>query len=198
MSRTLNGSLRNNSSWTLDENAIEADLKRNYPEVARVVVKKPIFSRSLLVTVIPHKPSFILTTTDSKAFLLDTSGRALVSASQITDSGELSVPTLHDASGFPVQLGSQALPRSIVNFAMTVQKALADERVKVASLTLPAAASQLDVAIVGKPYYVKFNLQEDPLQQSGAFLAAKARLERERTVPTAYIDVRVPERAYYK
>ncbi len=196
--RTLLGSVLNRFKPTVQTSAIQSDLQRNYPEVSQVSVVKPIFSKHLTVRITPSQPSFILTTTDSKAFLLDRSGRALISASQISDSGELSVPTLHDNSGLSVRLGSQALPRSIVTFATTVTDVLKSKNLRVSSMSLPPASSELHVSLEGVRYIVKLNLQDDPLQQTGAFLAAKGRLDRDRTMPASYIDVRVPERAYYK
>lgn len=196
--KTLTSSILNSNKLTVNTNGIATDLKQNFPEIADVDVVRPLIGQSLLVRITPSVPSFILTTTDSKAFLLDKNGRALVSTSQIVDNGELSVLTIHDASGLPVKLGSQALPRSIIEFTETVTHILAQQKVSISSLTLPRATSELDVAIGGTPYFVKFNLQGDAVGQAGTFLSTKARLERDKITPAAYIDVRVSERAYYK
>ena len=65
-------------------------------------------------------------------------------------------------------------------------------------MTLPPAASELDVKIAGKPYFVKFNLQaDDARRQAGTFLATQAQLQRKGITPAQYIDVRVEGRAYY-
>lgn len=196
--RTLSGSLFNSNKLTVDTAKVSTELMSQYPELSDVSVELPLFGRNPVVHVAPYPPAFILTTTSSGAFLIDTNGRALVSASQITDNGELAVPTLEDKSGVSVKLGKQIVSSTTVDFARYVVAVLDAAPVKYSRLVLPAGTSELDVYITGKPYFVKFNLQGDAKMQAGTFLATKKRLEVDRTAPGQYIDVRVPERAYYK
>jgi hypothetical protein len=64
---------------------------------------------------------------------------------------------------------------------------------------LPPAASELDVQLNGRPYFVKFNLQSNnPRGEAGTFLATIAQLSRQNIVPGHYVDVRVDGRAYYQ
>lgn len=195
---TIAGSIINGNKVTFDANSVARDIKQNHPEIDTVTVGMPFFGRSPTIYIKPYTPSFILTTTDSKAFLLDVNGRSLVSASQITDTGELDVPTLQDNSGIEVKLGAQALPANIVSFTQAVTRILDEKGIAYSSLVLPPAASELDVFITGTPYYVKFNLQGEVMQQVGTFLATKQRLSRDKVTPGEYVDVRVPERAYYR
>ncbi len=195
--KKLDSSWRNTNKVTVDASGIEQSLMDAYPELGRVSVTKPLLGRYLRVVIYPVKPSFILTTLESQAFLLDDSGRALVSVSQIKDSGELSVPTVDDASGVPVALGSQALPKQTVSFITSVVRLLEADSTEISNITLPRVANELHVRTDGNPYFVKFSLQDDPTQQTGTFLAAKNRLQKNKVIPKQYIDVRVPERAYY-
>lgn len=195
---SVDGSVLNANKVTLDTGSIERNLLQSYPEIASVQVQKSFLMPTFSVHVTPQKPALILTTSDNRAFLVDTNGRALISTSRITDSGELAVPTLQDTSGLAIQTGKQALPRGVVSFTESVAAAFEAKGIIIDSLSLPRAASQLDVGIEGAPYYIKFNLQEDALQQIGTYLAVRQRLQKERVVPAIYIDVRVSERAYYK
>lgn len=195
---TIAGSIINSNKLTFDTNSVSRAITKAHPEIESVTVGMPFFGRSPIIYIKPYTPSFILTTTDSKAFLLDVNGRALVSASQIGDTGELDVPTLQDNSGTEVTLGSQALPASIVSFTEAVSRVLEEKGVGYSSLVLPPASSELDVFIAGTPYHVKFNLQGEVMQQIGTFLATRQRLSRDKVMPGEYIDVRVPERAYYR
>jgi hypothetical protein len=183
---------------TLDTTAVRDELLKNYPEIMNVSVATPMFGHQPQIYIEPYKPSFILTTTSSNAFLLDTNGRALASTSQIPDISKLGLPTLQDKTGTEVKLGSRAIPGTTVSFVQTVVAALHAKGIEVSNLTLPAGAYELDVSIAGKPYYAKFNLMNDALQQSGTFLAVQGRLRTAKVIPAQYIDVRVPERAYYK
>lgn len=196
--RSMQSSILNKSKLTVNTAQVVRDLTGNYPEIAEATVQIPLIGRRPVVVLEPHRPSFILTTLESTAFLLDENGRALVSTSQISDPGKLSVPTLQDKSGIGVTLGSQALPAGTITFTEAVLRVLKAANVQYSALSLPPASSQLDVAIAGKPYFVKFNIQGDARQQAGTFIAAKLRLEKDRVTPGQYVDVRVPERAYYR
>ena len=195
---TLGRSLFNRNKLTVDTSAVRLDLIKKYPEIKNVTVTLPIIGQEPRINIEPYRPSFLLSTTASNAFLLDTTGRALASLNQIPDPEKLGVPTVQDRSGLQVTLGNRALPSTTVSFTQSVLKALDAGGVEVASVVLPAAAYELDVYVAGTPYFVKFNVLNDPLQQAGTYLAAKGRLASEKTTPAQYFDVRVPERAYYR
>jgi hypothetical protein len=79
----------------------------------------------------------------------------------------------------------------------TVHYQFAQTDIKVNALVLPAKkAYEVNARLEGKPYIIRFNLQEDALQQSGAAIATIEQFGS--TVPTGYLDVRVPGRVYYK
>lgn len=194
----LQSSIFNKNKLTVNTSGIARDLTINFPEISKASITLPIIGSNPTVYIEPYRPTFVLTTLDNTAFLLDENGKALVSTSHITDPGELDAPVLQDKSGTPVRLGSQALPRSIIRFTEEVISLLEAAGVDYSSLVLPPASSELDVYIEGKPYFVKFNLQDDSRQQVGTFLATKLRLEKDKITPAQYIDVRLSERAYYR
>lgn len=195
---SLGSSILNRSKLTADTAKVSKDLTQNYPEIHTATVAVPLLGQRPVVYIEPYRPSFVLTTTDNKAYLLDETGRALASVSQITDNGELSVPTVEDKSGIQVNLGARALPTNTVQFTSQIASILDAAKVRYQSLVLPPASSELDVYISGTPYFVKFNLQADARLQAGTYLATKQRLEKDKITPSQYIDVRVNERAYYK
>jgi len=104
---------------------------------------------------------------------------------------------VQDETSEVVTVGTQLLPRSSVQFMKTIAYQFEQADIKVSALILPAKkAYEVDARLDGKPYLVRFNLQEDAMQQSGA---ARATIEQlGTTVPSSYLDVRVPERVYYK
>lgn len=197
-SEALGSSVLNRSKLSIDTAAIEDSLLKEYPELSHASVGLSPFSNRAVIHLQPHKPAMVLSSIDNTAYLLDINGRAIVSASDITDGGELKVPTVLDKSGIRVERGVQALPGQVVTFVDQVTSTLNAADIEYGLLELPETANQLNVRLAGLPYYVKFNLQGDPRQQTGAFIAAKLRLDRDRATPSEYLDVRVPERAYYK
>lgn len=196
--KVLHSSWFNKSKLTVDTTKVAAELKRSYPEIKNATVVLPVVGTAPTVYIEPYRPAFIVTTTSSSAFLLDENGRALVSVSQITDTGELSVPTIQDKSSLVAVLGKQVLPRTTIDFIEEVLRVLEVHAIEESSIVLPPGSSELHIGIAGKPYFVKFNLQGDARQQAGTYVAMKQRLEKDRTAVAQYVDVRVPERAYLR
>lgn len=195
--QTLSRSIFNRNKLTIDTAAVRLSILNKYPEVRNVSVALPIFGHAPQVYIEPYKPSFVLTTS-SNAFLLDATGRALASTNNIPQVSKLGLATIQDHTGVDVRLGSRAIPSTTVTFTQTVVAALRAAKVIPSALVLPPGAYELDVSISGAPYYVKFNLQNDALEQAGTYLASVQNLTAKHLTPGQYIDVRVPGRAYYK
>lgn len=194
---SLGGSIFNHSKLTVDVSTIRSALVSKYPEIKNVSVSVPIFGQNPVVNIEPYQPSFVLKAAAGSSYVLDATGRALVTADQVSRLNELQLLTVQDKTGVDVRLGERALPSSTVDFARTVTSAFAAKDITISGLTL-SSAYELDVQVTGTPYFVKFNTQEDPLQQVGAYIAVRQRLATDKSTVGQYIDVRVPERAYYK
>lgn len=190
-------SLLNRNKLTVDSARIAAAVTQQYPEVTDARFSVPLIGNRPTLYLQPSRPSFILTTTDNAAYLLDENGRALISVSQLTGTDISGLPRLQDRSGAKASLGAQVLPASSVAFIERVAAVL-EASGGYKSLVLPQTAGELHVYVKNAPYYAKFVLEGDPVQQAGALLAVQGRLSRDKVTPTEYIDVRVAERAYYR
>jgi len=135
----------------------------------------------------------------SGSYVLDTSGKALLGGAVPAAVMALNLPTLTDQSGLAIAVNHEALRSRDVRFIQTVVAELKTHGLTPSSLVLPVASSELDVHLLGQPYFTKFNLQSDDApQQVGTFLAVQAQLKGQNVLPGAYVDVRVNGRAYYK
>jgi hypothetical protein len=195
------GSLSNRNKFTVNAPAIESALQAKFPELKDVSVALPILGHQPVVYVQPASPALILAA-DNGTFVIDENGRALIKADATTQLDNFKVPTITDQSGLQIQLGRQALAHQTTAFIQTVVRQLQARHISVKAMTLPAASSELDVYIGGKPYFVKFNLQDTESNaanvQTGTLLALKQYLERRQKTPSQYIDVRLSGRVYYK
>ncbi len=191
-------SVLNSNKVTINTIGIQQKLQHQFPELSEVSVTIPLMSHRPIVYLAPTTPSLILSTPQG-SYVLDDTGKALINASAIAGIDKLKLPTVTDQSGLQVHQGAIALASSEVSFIHTVTAELQAKGVAIASLTLPAAAYELDVRPTGVGYYVKFNMHQlTARQQSGTFLAVKQRLASQAVAPAAYIDVRLDGRAYYK
>jgi len=187
----LSSSLVNRTKITIDARGIAEQLRKQHPEIESAVISVPLVGGRPTVYMSLSEPVFILQQ-GSHRYTLSASGYITGAAVAAN-----SLPLVQDDTSEQVTVGKQLLPQSNVQFMKTVQYQFEQAKIKVTALILPAnKAYEIDARLEGKPYVVRYNLQEDALQQSGAAIATIEQLGK--TVPTSYLDVRVPERVYYK
>jgi hypothetical protein len=152
----------------------------------------PFLSSRPVLYIQPADPSLVLQTTQGN-YALNQTGLVLSRLTHVP----ANVPVAVDQSGLTPRPGKQVLPGSTVLFAETVAYQFKAAQLTISTFVLPANAPyELDVRLAGRSYAVRFNLQADALTQSGAAIATLQQLGS--AVPSQYIDVRVPGRAYYK
>lgn len=188
----------NSNKLTINTDAIIRTLKKQFPELTTVSISLPVMGNTPTVYVQPAMPVLILATQQNGLQVLDSDGRALITANQAKDLDKRKLPVVTDESGLSIATGKVALPRTNVAFIEEVVWQLRQKGVDPASLTLPAGASELRVRIDGAGYFIKFNTLGNAREQVGGYLALKDHLAKERKAPKEYIDVRVEGRAYYK
>ncbi|HUS26746.1 MAG TPA: hypothetical protein VMY99_05365 [Nevskiaceae bacterium] len=194
----LTESVLNGNKVTVNAAHIARQLHRQFPELEAVSVSLPFIGHRPTVYIQPAQPQIILSTTSGTSYVLDNGGRALIAAGQIPHADKLQVPVVNDQSGLPVVAGRIALPSSTVAYITEVAGQLKAKNIQATTYTLPARTSELDIRVSGAPYTVKFNIQGSARQQAGAFIATKQLLDSQRKIPGQYVDVRVPDRVYYK
>jgi hypothetical protein len=193
----LGRSIFNRSKLLIRTDKVARELQEAFPELGNVSVILPLVSRRPIIEVQPARAALILTVS-SGAFVVDEEGRAVIKANEVPSSVRDPLPVVQDDSDLPVERGKGVLSKEVVAFIREVSGQLAQKQVAVAALILPATPNELDVRLQGRPYFVKFDLRGEGRQQTGTFLAVKARLEAEGVTPASYIDVRVTEKAFYK
>jgi hypothetical protein len=200
ISRTLRSSWTNTNKITIDTTKVATELKRTYPEVADASVALPVLGQRPMVYIQLTKPSLVLVSADGTASVLDEKGRVLAPASQVTNLDSFGLPTITDESGLISKPGELVLSSGAVNFIQTVLFELHSAGVNYSKLVLPPSSQELDVYITGQTYYAKFNLHSDTTarEQAGAYVATVTYLQKQGKVPTAYVDVRLSGRTYYK
>lgn len=190
--KILAGSITNYTKPTANVNGTARQLERQFPELQTVSVTLPLMGNRPIVYLLVAQPSLVLRTTHGD-YALNTSGLVLAKLSSIPPS----VPLVTDQSGVIPKPGKQFLPGTAVGFIQTISYQFGAAHLPVAGYVLPVANPyEIDVRPEGKPYMIRFNAQEDALQQSGAAIATLQHLGS--TQPHEYLDVRVPDRAYYK
>lgn len=187
--------LRNRTKLTLDERGITNALKKQFPEIDTVKIEVPIISQIPTLRLNIAAPTFNFSA-NNNLYVVGSNGVVAGLSSQLA--GASSLPSVIDQSGFTAAPGKQVLGTEAIAFINTLLAQCRRAGVKVQSLTLPAAAQELDLRAENQPYYVKFYLGGDVLNQAGQYLAAKHKFDSENVQPAQYLDVRVAGKIYYK
>ena len=187
--------LRNRTKLTLDERGIISALKRQFPEIDVIKIEVPIVSQIPTIRLSIATPTFNFSS-HNNLYVVGSNGVVAGLSSQLAGASKL--PSIIDQSDFAAAPGKQVLGTEAIAFINTVLAQCRRAGVKVQSLTLPAAAQELDLRAQNQPYFVKFYLGGDGLNQAGQYLAAKHKFDTEGPQPEQYLDVRVAGKIYYK
>ena len=193
ISPLFNG-FKNRNKISFDENSVVAAIQKKFPEVQSARVELPFFSEQPTVWLNISKPAFKLVSNGT--FIIDSQGLAVAQASTIPKLSNL--VTLSDQSGFRAGVGQQILSSQAVGFINTVIAQCRQAKVSIASFSLPPLAQELDMRTNDAPYFVKFYLGGDALDQTGQFLAARQKFSKAQDTPNQYLDVRVSGKIFYK
>lgn len=187
----------NHSKLTVNTTAISNQLKQEFPELAEVNIALPLVGRRPVVYVVSSQLVLVLRARSGN-FVINNQGKAISELDQQTSASSKYLPEVIDQSGLEVKAGQTAMPASYVTFISTVLQQLRTKQFKVDNIILPARSFELNIRLKEQPYMIKMNLQNDVLQQIGTFFAAEQKLSQDGQKPSAYFDVRVPGRVYYK
>jgi hypothetical protein len=185
-------SITNRSKLTVNLDGTAEALQRQFPELQNVSVSIPLVGSRPLVYVEVAQPSLILQA-PSGNYAVNSTGIVLAKLHAVPSG----IPVVVDQSGARPELGKHFLPGSTVSFALAVAFQFEKAHLPINTFVLPAQAPyELDVRISDQPYMVRMNLQADARTQSGAAIATIQQLGS--NTPKEYVDVRTPDRAYYK
>lgn len=196
--KLLTSSIWNKNKITVNVDQINKEIVKQYPELSSVNLSLPLLSKRPILYIQTAEPALVLNSQQG-SFVIDNSGKALILKDNVPKSTDLALPIVNDQSGLKVNLNKQVLSSTNVSFIRTVVDQLKAKKYEVSTMTLPAAASELDVGLIGQPYIIKYNLRtNNAREQTGTFLATINKLQSQNITPAKYVDVRVNGRAYYQ
>jgi len=194
----LKKSIFNQSKLTINTNSISNQMRSRFPEITFVIVNVPLINRQPNITLVSAKPTLLMSTQSSGAYILDEKGKAIRKLSDVSNAEQLQLLLLSDASGLHINLNQLALSTPSVQFIQEVVGQLSAKGITIQSMTLPTIPQELDVKPQNSNFIIKFNLLNNPRLESGSYLALKQYLDINHITPSQYVDVRVEGRAYYK
>lgn len=192
----LSNSPLTRSKITIQTDKLEQEIMRAFPELSEVSINIPLLGKRPIVQISPAQPKLVLRSQNGD-YVLDSRGVVLMLISDLQNKNEFKLITVNDSVVPSNAIGERVLPESTIEFINSVAFQFEQKGQVIEAIDLPAVANELHVRVQGSPYYIKFNLQNDPLQQAGSYFALSEKLAG-GSQPSEYIDLRVAGRAYYK
>ncbi len=107
------------------------------------------------------------------------------------------LPTVTDSSNLPVKAGDRVAPTQFVVFCATLAHLLPATGYSVTTMTVPESTSEVYVT-TQNGLVLKFDTTRSAEEEIGDLKAVQAELSAAHVTPTQYIDLRIPNKAYYK
>jgi hypothetical protein len=187
----------NRNKVTLRSGSLISEIKLSYPEVRTVTIETRLLGNKASVLLELEKPKLILVTPEG-GFYISESGKAMAKLGQIQGISTDGVPTILDESGLVPSVGYLALGGSEINRVIDIVSLCEAAGLTLNSVKLPNEPNQLIIVVQGTKYSVKFSLDQSAEQGVGALLALRDKFEKEGIKPGEYVDLRVPDKAFYK
>lgn len=197
INKIWSGSLNNLTKITADTTSVEQEILTTFPELASVQIEMPVIGRRPLIT-LHTEPSVAILTNMTGAYYVSQDGKILARVGgDYSYTGTSKLVAVTDNSGLHPEAGEYVLNHNQMRALRMYEQGLEDNSIAVESIVLPTEINQLDIYLKKESYYIKFNFLEDVRQSIGAFIAAQDTIQNQQK-PSQYIDVRVPEKVFYK
>jgi len=196
----MKSSVLNKSKLFFQEAAFTRDLKNRFPEINSIKPIMPLGGRDLSVIITVSEPfAYVVSGTDNG--ILNRDGVLVVKNAQSVPDNLIKLRFTESQSNFSV--GSRILTESELNLLTSIVGEMGSLQFtdkstgRIKEVLFNVADGQMEAQLQDKQFYVKLStFTTDGDQQVGGAIATLKQLDREQSLPTKYIDVRVPGRAF--
>lgn len=186
--------------WLLDHQLFNQDLLQQYPEIEHISLSTSVpFSSMLTADIRFRKAVFMWHDASGATQYVDSNGVLFTKNLDASiDTSKLVV--IEDQSGSVSEPGKFVLTKNAVKQigqAHTVLPQLFSGK-SIAKAIIPKATREVQIQIEGVPYVIKFSTERSLDEQVGELRVLLNYMKQQSIVPSIYIDLRVPNKAFYK
>lgn len=186
--------------WLLDSNGFEEAMLRRYPEIRAVDVRAAVpFSTELKTNISFRKAIFVWRDASGSTQFVDSNG-VLFAKDLDANVNIKKLVAIEDQSGTVLEPGNPVLSTGLVQFIGQLDNKLPAvfQGKSITKVIIPRSTREVQVQIANVPYLIKLSSQRTLEEQVGELVLLVGHLQSQKIQPTAYIDVRVPHKAFYK
>lgn len=186
--------------WLLDKDGLSNDILETHPEVSGLELSpRQPFTTKVSAKLTFRKPIFVWKGVGENYFI-DKEG-VLFKKNMFTKTQQDSLPVIEDQGGVAPDPGQTVLTETVVSDVADLYlllPTLYPQKNKVNQIILPPAAREIRAKLDGISYYVKFSTERSIGEQVGELAQLVNYLKSKDVTPAEYIDMRVPDKSFYK
>lgn len=184
------GSLKQGNLATLNAGQFEAKLKGMDPLILNAQIQRR-WLHTLRIVINLKQPG-IGWVTGNQSYLVDRDGTVIDALPADT-----SLAVVTDDSNLPVKIGQRIVTGSFVGFVDDIMPKIVASGYKVTKLEVKETTIDLYVT-TDKGYQLIFDTSRDAAGEIADLRGVQATLASQKKAPTTYIDLRIPNKAYWK
>lgn len=188
-------------TWLLDNKAFSKDITDKYPEVEHVdITTLAPLKRDIQADIRFRKPVFIWRDASQTDQFVDKNG-VLFSKNLDPSVNVKKLIRIEDQSGVVLEEGSSVLTEQLIQFVGQLHSKVPQLYGAGNSITrviIPRSTREVQIQVSNQPYLIKLSSVRNIDEEVGELRDLLAFLKQGNITPAAYIDVRVPHKAFYK
>lgn len=186
--------------WLLDEVKLEESILRANPEVQDITLSSTVpFGTDLAISVRFRRAVFTWRDATGELRYVDKDG-VLFSKELDASVNAKNLISIEDQSGTVLDPGNPVLTTDLVKFVGRLHDQIKTvyPRKTIAKVIIPISTREVQIQVGDMPYLIKFSSERELVEQIHELDVLVKHLAVQTIQPTAYIDVRIPGKAFYK
>jgi cell division septal protein FtsQ len=195
----LSSNVLNRSKILFQDVSFERQLKDRFPEISSARPLIPLGGRNLTLVITVSEP-FAYVSSGSDTGVVNNEGVLVVKNSKSVPEDLFNLRFTEPQSNFEV--GSRILTSAEVELLRLLQSEIQTvefsdaSRAEIKEVLFNVSQGQIEARLNGKPFFIRLSTYAEAGVQVGAVKATLRQLDNTNSLPTQYIDVRVPGRAF--
>lgn len=174
--------------------ALESTLKQTVLHASAVSIRHDLLLSNLQVSVVSDNPA-VRWQTGGLQYTLSGQGTALYQTPAKEDE---QLPLLLDRAGVPVEIKTRIVPADFLAYIQELETVAASSKLVIHERAVVQSTRELEIKLEKRAYTVILSTRGRAGEQIKALLQLDSHFKKHGGTPKRYVDLRIPNRAYWR